>query len=514
MLNRALQVAVLALPLIAQPHPPAILLVIDGLRPDMIRADIMPNLARLKQEGTWFANAHSVFPTVTRVNSSSISTGTWPSEHGIVSNTMLVEAVSPKPFDTANYLNLVKLAEVSGGRTFPMQTLAESLEGAGIRFAAISSGSNGAAFLLNPQAPAGNGVLINGSFVERTRVAFPDKVNQEILSRFGWQKSDVGIPSLLWTERVLRDYVLTGLHPGVMIDWMTEPDGSQHQFGVGSPEALAALRADDEQIGLLLAALRDKGLERTNIIVTADHGFGAEPDPVDLNGALKATGKAGDVIVASNGASVLLYVKNHSAEVIRGVVTQLQKTDGVDVIFTTAAAPANGAVQCRPTQEMGWIPGTFALELVHQCSPSRGADIVVTFQWSSEKNAFGFPGIQRIATADTRHGVPGRSGHGGLNPWMVHTPMLFWGPDFRKQTVVNAPMANYDIAPTLLKLEGVAAPESMTGRVIGEAFAKGGSKDPKPRVRSITARSGSYCAAMQLSEIGSKTYVDQGQRCP
>jgi arylsulfatase A-like enzyme len=250
------------------------------------------------------------------------------------------------------------------------------------------------------------------------------------------------------------------------------------------------------------------------MIVTADHGFGAEPDPVDLNAALKATGKADDVIVASNGASVLLYVKNHSAEVIRSVVTQLQKTDGVDVIFTAAAAPANGAVQCRPTQEMGWIPGTFSLELVHQCTPSRGADIILTFQWSSEKNAFGFPGIQRIATADTRRGVPGRSGHGGLNPWMVHTPMLFWGPDFRKQAVVNAPTANYDIAPTLLKLEGVAAPESMTGRVISEAFAKGGSKDPKPRVRSITARSGLYCAAIQLSEIAGRTYVDQGQRCP
>src|SRR5580704_2170663 len=320
MLNRFLPAVMLVLPVAAQTHPPAIVLVIDGLRPDLIRTDIMPNLTRLKQEGTWFENAHSVFPTVTRVNSSSISTGTWPSEHGIVSNTMFVEAVSPKPFDTANYLNLVKLAEVSGGRTFPVRTLAESLEGAGIRFVAISSGSTGAAFLLNPQAPFGNGVLINGGLVEGTRVAFPDKVNQEILPRFGWQKPDAGIPSLLWTERVLREYVLADLHPGVMIDWMTEPDGSQHQFGVGSPQALAALKADDEQIGLLLATLKEKGLERTDIIVTADHGFGAEPDPVDLNGALKATGKEDDVIVASNGASVLLYVQNHSPDVIRSVV--------------------------------------------------------------------------------------------------------------------------------------------------------------------------------------------------
>src|ERR1700761_4506850 len=95
--------------------PRVVVLVIDGLRPDLIRADIMPNLARLKAEGAWCANSHSVFPTVTRVNSASISTGAWPSVHGIVGNSMWVDAVSPRPFDTSNYQNLVKLGEVSGG---------------------------------------------------------------------------------------------------------------------------------------------------------------------------------------------------------------------------------------------------------------------------------------------------------------------------------------------------------------------------------------------------------------
>jgi predicted AlkP superfamily pyrophosphatase or phosphodiesterase len=498
----------------AQTRPLVVVLVIDGLRPDMIRADIMPNLERLKREGVWFANAHSVFPTVTRVNSASISTGTAPSEHGIVSNTMLVEGVSPKPFDTSNYLNLVKLAEVSGGRTLPVRTMAESLEAGGIRFVAISSGSTGGAFLMNPQAPSGNGVLINGSLVEGSRVAFPDKVNQEILKGFGSEKSDAGISSVLWTERVLRDYVIAELHPGVIVDWMTEPDGSQHQFGVGSPQALAALKATDEQIGLLLGKLRERGAERTtDIIVTADHGFGAEPDPVDLNGALQATGKAGDVIVANNGASALLYVKNHSLDVIKSVVGQLQKTDGVDLIFTSAAAAKGGVVECVADQERGWIQGTFSLELIHECSPSRGADVIVTFQWSSEKNAFGFPGTQKIATTETRRGVPGRSGHGGLNPFMVHTPMLMWGPDFRRHAVVGAPVANYDIAPTLLKLEGLTVPSTMSGRVIAEGFAKGGTKEPTPRMRLITVRSGSFCSTIQLTVIGKSAYVDQGQRC-
>jgi arylsulfatase A-like enzyme len=506
----------------AQPtaqRPRVIVLVIDGLRPDMIRPDIMPTLARLKQEGAWCANSHSVFPTVTRVNSASISTGSYPSIHGIVSNSMWVDAVSPRPFDTANYKNLIKLAEVSGGRLLPVPTLAETLEKAGVHFAVVSSGSNGSALLMNPSVLNGVGLLISPKLENdpngAKRVAYPDSLNQELVRRFGAQTIEAGIPSVLWVEKILRDYVLPEKHPEVLIDWMTEPDDTQHRFGVGSPEALAALKVDDEQIGLLVAKLRETEAGRaTNLIVTADHGFAAEPDPVDLNGALATAGVASDVIVASNGSSALIYAKNHDASVIQKTVAQLQKTDGVDVIFTASVKPVGSAQQCREGREQGFVPGTFALELIHECNPARGADVIVTFQWTSEKNAFGFPGIQRIASTDKRTGVPGRSGHGGLNPWMVHTPLLFWGPNFRARAEIAAPTANYDIAPTILSLEGIAAPASMKGRAIGEVLAKSKAKEPASGSRTISASLGSFCRQVKLSTIGTRVYVDQGQPCP
>ena len=492
-----------------------IILVIDGFRPDSISSDVTPNIFRLKQEGVWCDNAHAVFPTVTRVNSASISTGTVPAVHGIVSNTMYVEGVSSKPFDTADYKNLMKLAEISGGRTLPVKTMAEALQDAGIPFVSISSGSTGGGFLTNPMGPSGTGVLINGGFEDGHRVAFPDKIDREIQQRFGAVKSDEGIPSLLWAERVLREYVLSELHPRVIVDWLTEPDGTQHKFGVGSPEALAVLKTMDQQVGLLIARLHEMGLENTaDIIVTADHGFGGEPDPVDLNGAIQATGKAADIIAASNGASTLLYAKNHDPELIRGLVSQLQKTDGVDLIFTNSQRPNDAVVQCRAGRDLGWVPGTFSLELIDECRPSRGADIIVTYHWTSDRNAFGVPGLQRIASTDKRRSVPGRSGHGGLNPFMIHTPLVLWGRDFKRQTVVHAPVANFDIAPTVLALEGVKAPDTMSGRVIAEAFVKQSKEEPKARERTVETRAGSYCASIQLSVIDHRMYVDRGQRCP
>src|SRR5689334_17793368 len=71
-----------------------IVLVIDGLRPDSITPATMPQLDRLKTAGVWYTHSHSVFPTVTRVNATSISTGTLPSHHGIASNSVYLPAVS------------------------------------------------------------------------------------------------------------------------------------------------------------------------------------------------------------------------------------------------------------------------------------------------------------------------------------------------------------------------------------------------------------------------------------
>ena len=96
---------------------------------------------------------------------------------------------------------------------------------------------------------------------------------------------------------------------------------------------------------------------------------------------------------------------------------------------------------------------------------------------------------------------------------MIHTPLVLWGRDFKRQTVVHAPVANYDIAPTVLALAGVKAPDSMSGRVIAEAFANQSKDEPKARQRTVEARAGSYCATIQLSVIDHRTYIDQGQRC-
>ena len=52
-------------------------------------ASVMPTLTRMRKEGAWFSQAHTiVLPTVTGVGHANIGTGSEPRFHGIVVNNL------------------------------------------------------------------------------------------------------------------------------------------------------------------------------------------------------------------------------------------------------------------------------------------------------------------------------------------------------------------------------------------------------------------------------------------
>ena len=293
--------------------------ILDGLRPDSISPALTPNLYRLREQGTDYVRSHAIVPTVTRVNSAALGSGMQPGSNGIVGNAMYVPEVNPTTaFDAGDAANLYRLDEVTGGRMLLTETLGERLAAGGKKLVAIGSGSSGATLLLNPRAPRGTGVMINsGAATATAPFAFPMSVADEILQRFeaprppraGDANSKVD-----YAERVLRDYVLPELEPDVVMNWLTEPDGSQHAHAAGSPESLVAIANDDRQIGLVLDRVRELGLaDRTDVIVVSDHGFSLNEFTVGLAGelvdaGLKASLTSDDVVVADTGAS-LVYVR-------------------------------------------------------------------------------------------------------------------------------------------------------------------------------------------------------------
>jgi predicted AlkP superfamily pyrophosphatase or phosphodiesterase len=502
-----------------------LVLVLDGLRPDSITPEETPNLWRLRQEGIHFPNSHAVFPTVTRVNATAIATGTYPDRNGILGNRIYVRAVNPNlAFVNDDHRNLLRLDEVTGGGMVLTKSLGEILAERGKRLAAVSSGSTGQVLLLNPRAPKGVGVLVNGYWEPGVRVAFPPDVNDNVLQRFGKAPPRGGAtaaddPAVAWTQGVLRDYVLPELKPDVVFNWLTEPDHIQHGLGAGSPQARASIRADDAEVELLLKRLDTLGLAATtNIIVVSDHGFSHSAYGVNvtaelIKAGLKARADSDDVVVASSGQTMLLHVKDRDAALIHRITEFLKAQDWAGVLFT-AGKPGEAK-----TPVEGREPGTFAIELIHLAHPERGPDIVVTFPWSSAPNPFGVPGADYTETGRETGPLTGTQGnHGSMSPWTVRNTFIAWGVDFKRGTVVRTPVSNVDVTPTLLALlglDGDAGLPRFDGRAITEAFVDGPDPEQVPVqtiTHVITTPDGKYRAAIQVSEVGAQRYIDKSWR--
>lgn len=109
-----------------------VLMVWDGLRPDMIDAQRTPFLCQMASEGVFCQASHAVFPTVTRVNSASLATGCYPGRHGIVDNELYVPAIDPRrPVSCGNWEVLQTMADLEHGRVVEAPTVGEILQASG-----------------------------------------------------------------------------------------------------------------------------------------------------------------------------------------------------------------------------------------------------------------------------------------------------------------------------------------------------------------------------------------------
>ena len=203
----------------------------------------MPNLRALGQRGVVFTRHHSVYPTVTRVNASSISTGAYPETHGLMGNTVFFPKVDATRFlDTSDRANLVNVANADG-RLLTAPTLGETLQAAGKRMLAVSSGSTGSSFLLN-HTVAGGAIL-------HLDYALPEALQQEMQAQLGSPPSADAAPGAL-DQRAVDMFLKIGLptvDPLVTVMWLSDLDSMAHDRGIGDPATVddpAAGRSGDQ----------------------------------------------------------------------------------------------------------------------------------------------------------------------------------------------------------------------------------------------------------------------------
>lgn len=440
----------------------ALVIVLDGLRPDYVTPELMPNLHALGQRGVVGRNHHSVFPTVTRVNAASIATGSYPAHHGLMGNAVYFPEISPATkFNTGNAAHLQRIEAATGGQLLTSPSLGEILQQGGRKLLAVSSGSSGSAFLLNHKT-SGGGLI-------HTELVLPASLRPQVLEILGPIPPDAS-PNTGRNRRAVDAYLQIGLdqiRPHVTLMWLSDPDHTQHEQGVGAPLTLEAIRQVDAEIGRIVATLAAKGLQdKVNIFVTSDHGFSTHTGKLGLEELLKSEVEAGSVFIVEGA----IYVNNRDAEKIRQIVARLQATDWVGAIFTRPG---------QPGEPEGSVPGTFAFDLAHWTHP-RAADILVAPNWTDEANQYGYQG-----TSTETHGEP--AGHGNSSPFDVHNTLIAAGPDIKSGAVSDVPSGNIDFAPTLCYLNGIRRPDSMDGRVLKELL-RGGPSPASVKVQDYVNR--------------------------
>jgi len=464
----------------------------DGLRPDYITAQNMPNLYAFKQQGAYGNQHHSVFPTVTRVNSSAYSTGSYPAKTGLMGNTVYFPEVdSLKGMDTGDAINLQKIDKATNGHLLTTISLGEVLQAAGKKMMVFSSGSTGQALLQNHTVSGGG--IVNPDMI------LPESMKQRIISEVGPIPASNKLDNAAkhqWVTDALIRYGLAADGPDVSAIWLSDPDGAAHSTGIGSDVTMASIKTVDAQFGRIIKAMQEKGLlSQINVLISTDHGFITHTGNHDIAGllisnGLKAATPATDVVISENA----IYVKKHDADKIKQIVALLQAQPWVGAIFTKGA---------KSGDLKGAVAGTLSFEAIHWDHPQRAADIVVSPNWNDNKNTFGYAGM------DDSKGV---AGHGGTSPYEIHIPFIVSGPDFKKGYVSEIPTSNTDITPTVLYLQHLKVPQQMDGRVATEMLMKSTLALPTVKIQHIESSAGSgksaYKINLRRSVVGKQQYVD------
>ena len=131
--------------------PRAIVLILDGLRRDLVSAEATPHLAAFAAEATRFANHRSVFPSATRVVSAAFATGCLPARNGLQGNTVALMTDDGLALFDVGKPEFMASKRALTGRTLLRPTMAERLADRG-GVLVYNNVSPGAAYAHDPDA--------------------------------------------------------------------------------------------------------------------------------------------------------------------------------------------------------------------------------------------------------------------------------------------------------------------------------------------------------------------------
>jgi phosphonoacetate hydrolase len=477
----------------------------DGLRGDMVSPQLTPNLFAL---GARYPRSVDVFPSVTRPNTASLSTGSYPGRHGIYSNTLPGPRGDRAAIDTGDRDSLQRLRAVNGGRIVPVTTLAEALAAAGKKVVSLGTGTTGQCTLFDPEQTAKT-IHLTFSWPESLMATVSERVGPPPARAIPAEAANT------WLNRVLLEYVLPELEPDLVLMWLCEPDTSQHYRGLGSPEAVTAIAGNDKRLGDIVAAVDASGVP-TSIIVTSDHGHSTITDAVSMSGLLADSGFTADIAsgrIVRTDSAFTVEDQPGSAALTRRLAEWLVTQPWVGALF--GWSPAAGT-------SVGAAPVSVLWNDRNQVDLAAAATLLFSPAWNALQNEHGIVGgavmtqLEAVAEHERSQGPVANapaaaikrlvSSHGSLSPRDLNHTLVLGGAGIRPGTI-DVPSGIVDIAPTVLALLGLPELPDIDGRVLAEALV-GGPEPSSLGVRCEDLATTLSGAHLGRNWVGTTAYLD------
>jgi predicted AlkP superfamily pyrophosphatase or phosphodiesterase len=267
--------AVPTLPSVAQNHAPLLVVIsVDGMKPEYVTKAAqhglkVPVLGGFLTHGTYAEGVIGVLPTVTYPSHTTIMTGVWPAEHGVVDNTLfdpLREHPEQWYWDFAD---------------IKVPTLYTAAAAAGIKTANVS-------WPVTIGAPIDYNIA-EGTQSERTDTPSASPFHPaDILDQIDVHPAETGFPDDATKTRE-SIAILKKFHPGLMLVHLAELDHQEHEHSPFSPEANRTIEATDRLVGEIEQAAFEVD-PNARIVVVSDHGFLRVDHRVNLNVVLATAG--------------------------------------------------------------------------------------------------------------------------------------------------------------------------------------------------------------------------------
>lgn len=408
---------------------------------------MLPNFSRFLENASYCFNVSSVYPSITYPAHTSIVTGCYPKNHGIINNTLIQsERKSPDWFWQRGYIRRTTIYD---------EVLKQGRKVASLLWPVSARSKitwNVPEIFANRVWDSQVGVsLRNGT------VLYQAALNQ----KFGHLRSGKSQPQLdNFTHESLK-YTLEKYQPDLTLVHFTDLDTQRHLYGTESDEARAAVVRHDRRLGEILDTVTYMGMEDdTNIIVLGDHYLKDTAEVIYLNHWFEKKGwitvSQGSIVqwkaLCKNcDGSAYIYIRkgfgNLKEEVFQLLKELMSDGDsGIEQIIPGKEAAAMGAdprcsfmIEARDGyyfQDDWRVP----MEEVNQMESG--------------------PGHEKIQAT---HGyIPGKPGY--------QTVFMAKGPDIKENVEIPA-MCLIDEGPTMARLLGVDL-GNVDGRVL-EQMMKG-----------------------------------------